>query len=137
MAATSGSFALPTPSKTSQLVNDSRFMSIKEYVLTPSVLSKASQFELSDIPSGSIIQRIDLMVTTAFASASDQNNISVVGADESVIMDASWNDPNTAGVYSTDCYYYVTSTVRVVHDLTGATAGRAVLRLFIYDVDAG
>ena len=134
MAPRLGSFVLPTPSKTSQLTNDAQFMSIHEYVLNASVLRGTTSLQISDISAGVIINRIELNVTTAFVSDVEQNNISVVGANSSVLMDATWNDPNTAGSYSTDCNYVVTSTITVNHDLSNMTAGVAILRIYAHDV---
>lgn len=127
-----GNFAIPTPSKTSELANDARFMSVHEYKLDLTKL-KTTPVTISDIKANSVVHQIDLLVDTAFVSSASQNNIEVLGADGTVLMDKTWNDPNTAGNYSTACNYTVTSTIKVSHDLTGATAGNALLRVFVHD----
>ena len=133
MAFTRGVLTLPNPTKTSDLVNDSNYLAIREYILNASVLSGGDTLIINDLPINAIITRVELMVTTAFATAQDQNNIDILGADSSVLMDADWNDPQTVGNYCTDCYYEITGNVLVVHDMTSITAGRAILRLFVYD----
>ena len=134
MAVTNGSFSLPTPSRTSEIVNDSRYMSILEYPLTATTLRGTTTLSISGLNVNAIIHQVDIVVSTPFVSDQDQNNISVSGADGTVLMDAEWNDPNTEGVYSSDCYYPITSTVTVTHDLTNMTAGAGLLRLYIHDV---
>ena len=135
MSATKGSFSLPMPSKTSQLVNDARFLSIQEYVLNTSNLSGTTQVSITDLPVGSIITKVELRVTTAFAPTSTQHNIAINGASSEVLMDSGWNDPNTIGNYSTEAYYAITSSgIRVVHNCGSVTAGSAILRLYIYSV---
>ena len=62
MSLIKGSFTLPTPQRTSQLVNDTRFSSIREYVLDSSILSDTTTLDIADLLSGSVIYRIDLML---------------------------------------------------------------------------
>ena len=132
MSATRGGFSIPTPDKTSQLTNDAQFMSVKEYALTPAVLQGSTTYTISDIPAGSVIHQVDILVNTAFASSATQNNLAVKGSDNTVLMDSGWNDPNTVGNYTTKCNYTVTSTIKVVHDLNAATAGNAILRVYLH-----
>ena len=132
MPGTRGGFTIPAPSKTSELTNDSQFMSVKEYNLSVAALSGSTTYTISDIPAGTVIHQVELLVDTAFTSSASQNNLAVKGADNTVIMDSSWNDPNTIGNYVTKCSFIVSSTIKLVHDLNTATAGHATLRLHLH-----
>lgn len=129
-----GSLSLPTPTRTSHLTNDSKFLSVHDYALSSSNLSGDDSLEISDIANGSIITRVEVRVTTAFTTSPDeQHNIEVLDENDVVLMDNEWNDPNVVGNYSTDCYYVVSGSLIVNHDLSGMTAGAAILRIYAYD----
>lgn len=132
-----GSLSLPTPSRTSHITNDSCFLSVHDYTLNLSNLYGEESLEISDIPNGSLITRVELRVTTAFATNPDeQHNIEISDENDTVLMDNDWNDPNVVGNYSTDCYYSVSGSLIVTHDLSAMTAGAAILRIYAYDVVA-
>lgn len=136
MSIVKGSFTLPTSQRTSQLVNDTRFSSIQEYVLNSAVLSGSTQLDISDLLAGSVIYRIDLIVLNAFSDASGaQHSIEVSCDNGGVLMDAEWNDPNSVGTYTTDCYTTIRTTsdlVHVTHSLSSMLTGSAILRLYVY-----
>ena len=135
MPNTYGRFTLPAPGKTSDLVNDKRFMSIRDYVLNSDSLSGSSSISITDLVVGSVVQQVDLLVTTPFTPSGTQYNITVKGSDNTILMDPSWNDPNTAGMYSTPCYYRIVNSIIVEHDLGSLTGGSAVLRLHVYEAE--
>ena len=136
MGLKAGVFTLPTPQRTSQLVNDTRFSSIREYVLDSSTLAGTTQLNISDLIVGSVIYRIDLYVINAFSSASgEQHNIEVKKSDGSVLMSSEWNDPNSIGTYVTECYTSIDSanqSLQVIHSLSNMISGSAILRLYMY-----
>ena len=135
MANTRGGLVLPSPTRTSDLINDSNYLSIREYSLSRSVLSGGTPVVIDDITIGTVITRVEIDVTTAFVSSATQNNISVEDESGEVLMDSDWNDPNTAGRYVCTCYHEVTGDLHIVHDLAAASAGGATLRLYLYDTD--
>ncbi len=136
MASVTGSFSVPVLSNTSQLVNDTRFSSIREYILDNSVLSDTTQLLINDLPLKAIIYRIDLLIINAFSTtAGSQLNIEVTRNDGTVLMNKEWNDPNTIGTYTTNCYTTLSGAVeniKVNHDLGSATNGSAILRFHLY-----
>ncbi len=136
MSLIKGSFTLPTPQRTSQLVNDTRFSSIREYFLDGSVLSGSSQLDISDLLPGSVIYRIDLIVVNAFSDQSGaQHDIEITCDNGGVQMAAEWNDPNNVGTYTTNCYTSIRTpadVIHVVHSLGNILTGSAVLRFYIY-----
>lgn len=137
MATMTGSFSLPTAQRTSQLVNDTRFSSIREYVLDLNSLSGSNQVTISDLPPVSIIYRVDLIVLTPFSATTDeQYNIEISKSDDTILMDSSWNDPNTNGTYSTNCYSVIaqgSEGLIINHNLSTIVSGSAILRLYIYN----
>lgn len=137
MGKINGSFILPTPQRTSQLINDTRFSSIREYVLDSSTLSDSTQLDISDLLSGSVIYRIDLIVLNAFSDDSGmQHDIEISCDNGGVLMSKEWNDPNTFGSYSTNCYATIRSTddaIHINHTLGDALTGSAILRLYVYN----
>lgn len=136
MGTIAGSFALPTTQRTSQLINDTRFSSIQEYVLDSSTLSGSTQIDIADLPVGSVIYRIDLLVLNEFSDiGGNQHDIEISCDNGGVLMDAEWNDPNTTGVYSTSCYTSIRSSsdlVHITHSLSNMLTGSAILRFYIY-----
>ena len=137
MGKVSGSFSLPTAQRTSQLINDTRFSSIREYVLNSSTLADSSQLDISDLLSGSVIYRIDLIVLSAFSDASGrQHDIEITCDNGGVLMESEWNDPNNIGSYSTNCYASIRTPedlVHVNHTLGNIMSGSAILRFYIYN----
>ena len=137
MGKITGSFILPTPQRTSQLINDTRFSSIREYILDSASLSGSSQLDISDLMSGSVIYRIDLVVLNAFSDASGaQHNITISCDNGGVLLAAECNDPNTIGTYVTNCYTTIRSPqddVHITHDLGELITGSAILRFYIYN----
>ena len=116
MGKVTGSFVIPTPQRTSQLINDTRFSSIREYILDSNTLSDSTQLDISDLLSGSVIYRIDLIVLSAFSDESGkQHNIEISCDNNGILMNAEWNDPNTIGSYSTTCYTTIRSAEDIVH----------------------
>ena len=136
MSSRFGSIALPAPNSTSDLVNDSRFLSIHDYVLNLSVLSGGSTLTITDLPQGAIIIRVDIRVTTAFTTVPDvQHNIEITNSNGSVVlMDNEWNDPNVVGSYSTECYHVVSGNLKVTHDLASMQTRSAILRFHLYEM---
>ena len=136
MSSVKGSFTIPTPQRTSQLVNDTRFSSIREYVLDESTLSGSTRLDITDLLPGSVIYRIDLIVLSAFSdSTGAQHDIEITCDNGGVQMDAEWNDPNTVGTYSTNCYTSIrtpSDVVHVIHSLGSMLSGAAILRFYIY-----
>ena len=136
MGQTIGSLALPSPQRTSQLVNDTRFSSIQEYVLDSSSLSGSTQLDISDLSVGSVIYQVELMILSAFSeSGGSQPTIEITCDNGGVLMDDTWNDPTTVAVYSTDCYTSIRTVndlVHIIHNLSNITAGSAILRLYLY-----
>lgn len=136
MAQRYGGLSLPSPRKTSDLKNDSRFLSIYDYVLNSSVLSGGTSISISDLPTGAIVTRVELRVNTAFkTSTTAQHDIEVTNANGTVVlMDNTWNDPNVVGNYSTECYHVISGAIKVTHDLKYITAGSAILRFYVYEI---
>ena len=131
-----GNFSVPTPQRTSQLVNDTRFSSIQEYVLDSSSLSGSTRLDISDLMSGSVIYRIDLIVLNAFSDETgSQHDIEISCDNGGILMDRNWNDPNTYGSYTTSCYTTIRTpqdVVHVNHSLSNMLTGSAILRFYIY-----
>lgn len=138
MASRYGGVALPASTKTSSLVNDSRFLSIHDYILNSSVLSGGSSLTITDLPQGAIIIKIELRVSTAFKTNPDvQHDIEVTNANGStVLMDNEWNDPNVVGNYSTECNHTISTNIKITHNLSSMTAGSAILRFHVYEVQS-
>ena len=140
MAKIAGSFALPMPPHTSQLVNDTRFSSIREYVLNSASLSGSTQLDISDLSEGSVIYRIDLVIFEAFSDESgDQHDIAIASESGDVLMSNEWNDPNTLGTYTASCHTTISSSnknLHLTHSLSNIVSGAAILRLHIYNNSA-
>ena len=137
MGPVKGSFTLPTTQRTSQLINDTRFSSIREYVLNSNTLSGSTQVDINDLIPGSVIYRIDLIVLSAFSDTSGaQHDIQITCDNGGVIMDSKWNDPNMIGSYTTNCYANIrtsTDMIHVIHSLGNLISGSALLRFYIYN----
>ena len=136
MGKVSGSMSLPVNRRASQLINDVRFSSIREYVLNSESLSGSTQLDIDDIPANAIIYRIELIVLHAFSTLSgDQHNISITCDNGGTLMESEWNDPNMVGSYATNCYTTVRGNldlVHVIHSLSNIATGFAILRLHLY-----
>ena len=135
MGVVSGGFSLPTAQRTSQLINDTRFSSIREYVLNSSSLKGSSQIDISDIGVNSVIYRIDLIVLSAFSDSTGAQHSIRVYTDDSTLMAAECNDPNEVGTYATDCYATIKSngSIHISHTLSNMLTGSAILRFYIYN----
>ena len=135
MGLLTGGFTLPMPQRTSQLVNDSRFSSIQEYLLDSSSLSGLTQLDIADLKVGSVIYRIDLVILSAFRDNSGSQHNIEISCGDNVLMASEWNDPNRVGTYTTNCYGIVNSTNNVVHikhSPTSISAGSAILRIYSF-----
>ena len=136
MGKITGSLSLPTPQCTSQLINDTRFSSIREYLLNSSVLSNTTSLDIADISSGSVIYKIDLIILSAFNdNTGNQHDIEISYGNNNVLMNSKWNDPNTVGTYTTNCYAIIRSEediIHINHTLANAVSGSALLRFYIY-----
>lgn len=132
-----GNFSLPTAQRTSQLINDTRFSSIREYVLSASLFKDTDVIEITDLTPSSLIYRADIIVTSPFTTLDGkQHSISVVDMENTILFDSTWNDPNIIGTYTTNCYVGITTVnakLKVLHDLREATGGNAILRLYLYN----
>ena len=137
MGNVTGSLTLPTPQRTSQLINDTRFSSIREYVLNSSNLSGSNKLDIVDLIPGSVIYRIDLIILSAFSDTSGmQKSIEISCDNGGVLMDSEWNDPNMIGTYSTNCYTNIRTSndvVHIMHNLDNIISGSAILRLYVYN----
>ena len=136
MGKVKGSLTLPAIRYASQLINDIRFSSIREYVLNSESLSGSTQLDIDDIPSNAVIYRIELIVLSAFSNLSgDQHNISITCDNGGTLMSSEWNDPNMIGSYITNCYTTVRGNldlVHVIHSLSDISTGFAILRIHVY-----
>ena len=136
MGKVNGSLTLPAIRRASQLINDIRFSSIREYVLNSESLSGTTQLDIDDIPSNAVIYRIELVVLSAFGDISgDQHNIAITCDNGGTLMDSSWNDPNMVGSYDTDCYTMLRGNldkVHVIHSLSNIVNGFGILRIHFY-----
>lgn len=136
MSKVSGSLTLPVIRRASQLINDVKFSSIREYVLNSESLSGSSQLDIEDIPANAVIFKIELVVLSAFGNLNgDQHNISVTCDNGGTLMDNTWNDPNMVGSYVTDCYTMLRGNidkVHVIHSLSDITTGSGILRIHFY-----
>lgn len=136
MGKINGGLSLPTIRRASQLINDIRFSSIREYVLNSETLSGTTQLEIDDIPSNAVIYRIELIVLSAFSDLTgDQHDIKVTCDNGGTLMDSSWNDPNMVGSYDTDCYTMLRGNldkVHVIHSLSNIISGFGILRIHLY-----
>lgn len=137
MAETYGGFSLPTPNRTSQLTNDSQYTSARDYIVDYEDTAAGTDLEISDLTPGTVIYKVEINVSTAF-NTSAQGNLGMYGDSDAVIVDPSWCDPNEVGNYVNSCYYQVTNTHKVTlkHNLSSASAGVAVVRLFIYETES-
>lgn len=137
MAMIRGSVSLPTAQLTSQLVNDTRFSSIREYLLDMTTLSGSIGIAITDLIPNSVIYRIEVIILKRLASAAySSDNITVKVSDNSILMDSTWNDPNKVGTYSSSCYYTtlgIPNEVMIYHSLGTILRGAAILRLHIYN----
>lgn len=131
-----GSFNLPTPQRTSQLVNDTRFSSIREYILNVETLKDASILEISDLPGNSVIYRIDLIINAPMTSLDGaQHNLSISDSNGNTLFKNEWSDPNTIGTYTSNCYGILdagSTKINITHDMTNLTNGSAILRFHLY-----
>lgn len=133
-----GTFALPHSSRLgSQLINDTGFSSIREYVLNSESLSGTTQLDIEDLPQDTIIYRIELIVLEGFSDLSGtQHDLSVSTGTGIELMNKNWNDPNTPGTYVTNCY--ATSIngsknpLHIIHNITNALSGVGILRIHMY-----
>lgn len=136
MGKVNGSLSLPHSRRASQLINDTRFSSIREYVLNSESLSGSTQLDIGDLPSNAVIYRIELIVLTAFSTLNGaQHNISVTCDNGGILMDSSWNDPNMVGTYVTDCYTTLRGNldvVHIIHSLSDISTGSCILRIHFY-----
>ena len=135
MAAVVGSFCLPPVTKTSELINDTRFTSLHEYVLDVSTLTGTTALDINDLPAGSTIYRIELVVFSPLNGGNVTETISVNGGS-SILMGAQWNNPSVRGTYVTDCYYTTggaSGELIVHHSLASISSGMALLRLHVYN----
>lgn len=131
-----GSLSLPASRRASQLINDTRFSSIRDYILNSESLSGSTRLDIDDLPSNAVIYRIELIVLNAFSNLNgDQHNISVTCDNGGTLMDSSWNDPNMVGTYVTDCYTTLRGNldlVHVIHSLSNISSGLGILRIHFY-----
>ena len=135
MSETVGKFFMPQVRKTSDLINDTRFSSIHEYVLDGTSLSGSPALDISDLGAGSTIYRIELVVFSPLTAGNTTETIQVTGGN-TILMASNWNNPMAKGTYVTDCYYSVGGTpgeLTVNHSLAGYTSGMALLRLHVYN----
>lgn len=136
MGKINGGLILPAIRRASQLINDIRFSSIREYVLNSESLSGTTQLDIDDIPSNAVIYRIELVVLSAFADLSgSQHDIQITCDNGGTLMDSSWNDPNMVGSYDTDCYTMLRGNldkVHVIHSLSNIVSGFGILRIHFY-----
>lgn len=131
-----GPFTLPPARKTSELENNSRFSSIREYAVNSSTLSGSIILEVDDLPANAIIYQIDVMIRSPFTVEGSQANLEIQTKKNDVLMNRSWNDPTVVGTYSSECYYITDGSsgeVRVVHNLGSNTTGLFILRLYLYE----
>nr|DAJ90353.1 MAG TPA: hypothetical protein [Caudoviricetes sp.] len=131
-----GVFINPSPKSLSDLINDNNYMSIREYILDVTSLKGNSAIAISDLNAGSSIVRVSLNVKTPFVSSNSVNTIEVISDSNNILMDASWNDPAIASIYSSDCRYTVNGNnneILVKHTLSGITKGYAILRIELYE----
>ena len=139
MANTYGGFSLPTPNRTSQLTNDSQYTSARDYIIQQSDVEGSDSLEIADLTPGSVIYKIEINISTAFNPGVDiQGNLGVYGDGGATIIDPQWNDPNEVGNYVNSCRYTVGESGKITlrHNLGYSTAGLAVIRLFIYDLES-
>lgn len=132
---TPGIFVLPPVRKTSELENNSRFSSIREYAVNASTLSGTVMLELDDLPANAIVYQIDLLVNQAFTSASAMN-LEVQSKHQDILFSKNWNDPGKLGTYSSQCYYITDGSsgeIRLLHSLGGSLSGLFILRLYLYE----
>lgn len=144
MAKTVGSIVLPQSAgvhRTSQLENDSRFSSVYEYILDNTTLNGTVTLNISGIPVNTVIIGVELYVVSPVVKTStDESSMSISAQNNgsestTVLMGDTWNDPSSAGIYSTDCYFLIKSavdTIYVTHNLSTCTSGTIVLRLVTY-----
>ena len=131
-----GSLMLPTVQRTSQLVNDTRFSSIREYVLNAESLQDAFSVEISDLALDSVIYRIDLIVSNPFYNLDgSETEISVKDEENNILLDTAWSDPSSIGTYTTNCYAIINETnqkLTITHNFKNISSGTAILRLHMY-----
>lgn len=131
-----GPFTLPPARKTSELENNSRFSSIREYAVNSSTLSGSIILEVDDLPANAIIYQIDIMIRSPFTVEGSQANLEVQTKKNDILMSREWNDPTVNGTYSSECYYITDGSsgeVRIVHNLGSNTSGLFILRLYLYE----
>lgn len=137
MAAVYGNLMLPTAQRTSQLVNDTRFSSIREYVLNTESMKDTETLEISDLALDSVIYRIDLIVFNPFTILDGTiPNIEVVDENDTILLDKDWNEPSISDTYSSNCYSTINSLntkLKINHNLGSSFNGDAILRLYLYN----
>ena len=125
-----GAFINPSPKSLSDLINDNNYMSIREYILDTDSLKGNSA------NAGSSIVRVSLNVKTPFVSPNSVNIIEVVSDTNQVLLSSAANDPAIANNYISECSYITSGNdneVLVKHNLSGMTAGLAILRIELYE----
>lgn len=131
-----GSLSLPSPEFISQLVNDTRFSSIREYVLDAETFKGTTEIAIGDIGASTLVYRIDVIVLGAFVDPSDiQGDLSIETVDD-VLMQTAWNDPNVSGTYTTNCYGLVAKDgdpIYLRHNLGNCISGNMLVRLHVYN----
>ena len=136
MGKVSGGLVLPVIRRASQLINDTKFSSIREYILNSETLSGTTQLDIEDIPSNAVIFRIELIVLSAFSNMKgDQHTITIKCDNDTTLMDGTWNDPNMVGSYETDCYSILHSNMgklHIIHSLSDIISGFGILRVYFY-----
>ena len=131
-----GAFINPSPKSLSDLINDNNYMSIREYILDATSLNGNSAIAISDLNAGSSIVRVSLNVKTPFVSPNSVNTIEVVSDTNQILLSSAANDPAIANNYITECSYITSGNdneVLVKHNLSGMTAGLAILRIELYE----
>lgn len=140
-ASTVGSFTIPCGAgaitNMSQLINDTRFSSIREYLLDIGTLTSTSEIKITDLIPKSTIFRIELVVLEAMGNDGDTPaEIEVISGEDDTLLGKSWNDPSIAGTYVSNCYYTTQGTdddVVIRHSLASIAHGVALLRLHVYN----
>lgn len=141
-ASTVGSFAIPGGAgggitNMSQLVNDTRFSSIREYLLDIGTLTGTSEIKITDLVPKSTIFRIELVVLEAMHNDGDTAaELEVVSGEDDTLLGKTWNDPSTVGTYVSNCYYTTRGAdddVVIHHSLASISHGMALLRLHVYN----
>lgn len=112
---------------------ESKSTFVEEYSLDETTLSGNSEFEIANFAKGSMVYKIDVIVSSEFVTnPNKQHNIAIYGEDDSVLMPESWNDPNVSGCYSTSLNYTVGSSgvIRIKHDLGEMIRGNGAVKFY-------